>query len=195
MSGPPRHGAALLLTGGSSRRIGRDKSQLIVEGTTLARRTASLLERVVATAIEVGPGTSGLASVLESPRGAGPLVAIAAGYAALCDNGDVENALVVACDLPLLSEDLLRLLLNYDVLGSVVPVVEGRAQPLCARWSRRDLERASELATSGERSVRHVTTQSDVTLLDDSHWGHVATPATFFDVDDPADVNRLGLSF
>ncbi|MDE3083461.1 MAG: hypothetical protein KGJ39_08620, partial [Acidobacteriota bacterium] len=82
-----------------------------------------------------------------------------------------------------------------DAPGSVVPVVDGRAQPLCARWSPHDLERARELAARGERSVRHVAAQSDVTLLGDSHWGHVATPATFFDVDDPDDLDRLGLSF
>ncbi len=174
--------------------MGRDKSLLAVDGTTLARRTASLLGRVVGTSIEVGPGTSGLPSILESPRGEGPLVAIAAGYGALRAQGLVGDALVLACDLPLLNEQLLGLLAHFDAPGSVVPLVAGRAQPLCARWARHDLELAGELVARGERSLRHVTRGPNVTLLDRSAWQHVASEATFLDVDTPEDLARLGLT-
>jgi len=75
--------AAILLTGGKSRRMGHDKSRLIVEGSTLAVRTARLLRPVVETAVEVGPGVSGLPTTLEEPPGGGPLAALSAGYRAL----------------------------------------------------------------------------------------------------------------
>jgi molybdopterin-guanine dinucleotide biosynthesis protein A len=68
--------AAILLTGGKSRRMGHDKSQLIVVGSTLAVRTARLLRLVVETAVEVGPGVSGLPTTLEEPPGSGPLAAV-----------------------------------------------------------------------------------------------------------------------
>ena len=173
--------------------MGRDKSQLVLGDTTLARRTAALLERVVATAIEVGPGTSGLAAVNDETPGEGPLAAIATGWAALGERGHQGSALVVACDLPLLNEALLRFLVQYDAPGSVVPVVGGRTQPLVAKWGRRDLDAASELVARGVRSLRHLTSQADVTLLDDSSWGAVTSDAAFFDVDSPEDLARLGL--
>ena len=173
--------------------MGRDKSLLRVDGTTLARRTADLLERVTAIALELGPGTSGLWATSEDPAGAGPLVAIAAGQRALGQRGHDGDALVVACDLPLVNEGLLRLLADYDAPGSVVPIVNGRAQPLLARWGRRDLDAAGDLVARGERSLRHVLASRDVTLLDASQWGHVASEATFADVDSPADLARLGL--
>ncbi len=173
--------------------MGRDKSSIAIDGTTLARRTATLLVRVTALALEVGPGTSGLDAVREQRTGEGPLVAVAAGRQALRECGHVGAALVVACDLPFVTEALLRFLVDVDAPGSVVPVVEGRAQPLVARWNGRDLDLAGELVARGERSLRHVLEQSDVTWLDEAQWGHVATDATFADVDSPADLVRYGL--
>ena len=193
MPRPSQHVASLLLTGGASRRMGRDKANLPVDGTTLARRTAALLERVTALALEVGPGTSGLSATSEVPLGGGPLVAIAAGGRALRERGHLGDALVIACDLPLVTEELLRFLADYDAPGSVMPVVAGRVQPLLARWGERHLDLASLLVARGERSLRHVVAQPDVTRLEVAHWGHLASAENFADVDRPADLERLGL--
>jgi molybdopterin-guanine dinucleotide biosynthesis protein A len=174
--------------------MGQDKSQLIVDGSTLAVRTAALLQLVVETAIEVGPGVSGLPSTREQPAGEGPLAAIAAGCRALRERGHTGSALVVACDLPLLTEQLLRFLVEWDSPGSVVPLVRGRPQPLCARWGRQDLDDASQLVSEGVRSLQHLTARPDVALLDESTWQLVATEEQFSDVDSPDDLHRLGLT-
>ena len=186
--------AAILLTGGASRRMGHDKPQLVIEGTTLARRTGALLRLVTEAAVEVGPGHSGLVATLEEPAGNGPLAAIAAGRRRLREMGSVGAALVVACDLPFLSEKLLRFLADCDAPGTVLPVVEGHVQPLCARWSPRDLDAASELVARGVRSLQHLNVLSDVTLLKESDWENVASAETFRDVDSPEDLARYGLS-
>jgi molybdopterin-guanine dinucleotide biosynthesis protein A len=146
--------------------MGRDKSQLIVDGSTLAVRTAALLEAVVEVVIEVGPGTSGLPATLEEPAGEGPLAAISAGHRALRDRGHSGGALVVACDLPLLTEQLLR----------------------------QDLESADEFLRRGARSLGHLLTQPGLVLLDESAWQGVAREEQFSDVDSVADLQRLGLA-
>jgi molybdopterin-guanine dinucleotide biosynthesis protein A len=174
--------------------MGQDKSQLIVDGSTLAVRTASLLQLVVQTAIEVGSGVSGLLSTREQPMGEGPLVAIAEGCRVLRERGHTGSSLVIACDLPFLSERLLRFLVDYESRGSVVPVVRGRAQPLCARWGREDLDEAAQLVSEGVRSLQYLNTQPNVFLLDESTWQNVATEAQFADVDTPADLHHLGLT-
>ncbi len=186
--------AALLLTGGASRRMGRDKSRIVIDGTTLARRNAALLARVVTRAYEVGPGHSGLVATREDPVGAGPLAAIVAGNRLLRANGHRGAALVIACDLPFVDESLLTLLAEYDAPGTVMPVVDGRAQPLLARWGVRDLDEAQRRYESGERSLHHVTDGDDVTLLGESAWRHVASSRTFADVDTPEDLVRYGLT-
>ena len=186
--------AAILLSGGASRRLGQDKTQLTVEGSTLAVRTAALLQRVVETTVEVGPGTSGLPATLEDPPREGPLAAIAAGVDWLRERGHTGSALVVACDLPLLSEQLLRFLVEFESLGSVVPVVRGRPQPLCAKWCQRDLDGANEYLALGVRSLQHLYEQPDVRLLNESQWQHVAREDDFFDIDTPADLQQFRLS-
>lgn len=185
--------SGLLLSGGLSSRMGQDKTQLRVEGVTLANRTGRLLERVVDIAIEVGPGTSGLSSVRDEPPGDGPLSALVVGYEALRERGAPDDALLVASDLPNLTEELLAFLVRFDATGSVVPMVEGRAQPLCARWSRQDLDTAVMRWHDGERSLRFLLTQPGVTWLEEPHWRHVASADTFADVDTPDDAQRWGL--
>jgi molybdopterin-guanine dinucleotide biosynthesis protein A len=173
--------------------MGRDKAQIVVDGVTLAQRTASLLELVVTTAIEVGPGRTSLSTTREDPPGEGPLAGIAAGWRLLSAGGHDGPALVVACDLPFLTEALLRLLVTYDAPGTLVPVVEGRAQPLCARWASRELDEAHDLVTRGVRSLAHLETR-DVTRLESGAWGAVATSENFRDVDTPGDLARYGLA-
>jgi molybdopterin-guanine dinucleotide biosynthesis protein A len=171
--------------------MGQDKSKLIVDGSTLAVRSATLLLLVVETAIEVGPGLSGLPTTLEDPPRQGPLAAIAAGCHALRERGHAGGALVIACDLPRLSEQLLRFLVEWDSPGSVVPVVRGRAQPLCAKWGRQDLDNASQFVNQGVHSLRHLSAQPDVVLLDEAIWQHIASDKQFCDIDSPADLLRF----
>lgn len=134
--------------------MGRDKAQIRVDGTAMAKRVAVTVSAVCSPVLEVGPGVSDLPSVRETPVGEGPLVALACGAAALRRLGHEGAALVVACDLPFLQRDGIAELVSWPTEISVVPVVDGRPQPLCARWSERDLRVAEELIASGHRSMR-----------------------------------------
>lgn len=184
--------AGLLLTGGASSRMGRDKTRLLVDGVTLAQRTGRILQRVVVNAFEIGPGRSDLASRSDDPL-AGPLGAVCVGRGLLRERGYGGDALVVAGDLPRLSSAVLEFLVQYRAPASVVPVVDGTAQPLCARWAAADLEEAAVAFAAGERRVRWLLSRPRVTLLEEAHWRHVASADTFADVDTPEDVRRLGL--
>ena len=52
--------AGLLLTGGSSRRMGRDKAELVVAGERLADHAARELTGACEPVLEIGPGRSEL---------------------------------------------------------------------------------------------------------------------------------------
>ncbi len=191
---PPSSVAALLLTGGASSRLGRPKAALEVAGTTLARRLAAVLSEVCPLVFEVGPGYSDLESVVEDPPGGGPLRALAAGWAALRVRGHEGPALAVACDLPNLGVELVRLVATWPAPGSVVPVVAGRPQPLLARWSPTALSATAAMAAAGERSLRGLLGLPEVTRIDEADWGPVAAAGEFSDVDTPEDAARLGLA-
>jgi molybdenum cofactor guanylyltransferase len=175
--------AGLVLTGGASRRMGLDKAVMVVPGESacLAQRTAGLLKEVVGPALEVGPGYSRLPSVGERPVGGGPLVAVASGWAYLAAMGWSDPVLVVATDLPLLTVDLLRWLAEYPSVRSVVPTVDGRIQPLCARYSGTDLSMACRLVGDGRRAMRELVEVVAPELIESSDQ------AALHDVDTPED--------
>ncbi|HEX3424485.1 MAG TPA: formate dehydrogenase accessory sulfurtransferase FdhD [Acidimicrobiales bacterium] len=179
--------AALLLTGGASRRMGRDKATIVFDGEPLARRTAALLARRADPVLEVGPGFTNLPHLLEDPPGSGPLAAMAAGGAALWARHHQGPVLVIGTDLPHLSDAFLRTLAEYPVPGadySVVPRdATGRPQPVCARYSPEALVRAQELVAAGHRSVMALLERVPVSWLDTAE----GEPA-LFDVDTPKDL-------
>ena len=182
--------AGVLLTGGASTRMGTDKARLVVGGETLAARAARVLSQVCDPVLEVGSGVSGLPAIREDPSGAGPLVALVAGRAAL---GGPAPVVLLACDLPFVEPPLLRLLVEWPGTGTVIPVVDGRFQYACARYGRAALGEASAVLRAGVSSLRGLA-GSDCEYLDASQWGAVASARSFADVDTPADLERLGLA-
>jgi molybdopterin synthase catalytic subunit len=184
----------MVLTGGSSRRMGTDKASLEVGGVPLARRAAEALVAVTSLSVEVGPGTTGLPSVVEDPPGSGPLAAVAAGWAELIRlGGEKQPAIVLACDLPSVTPELVAWLADRPGAASVVPVAGGLAQPLCARWSVADLERAGAQLVAGERSLRRVL-GPDTVFVSEEELGRSPGRGLTEDVDEPMDLARLALA-
>jgi len=189
-----RHVAGLVLTGGGSRRLGRDKATLLVDGERLADRTTRLLASIATPVIEVGPGFTSTDAVSEDAPGSGPLAAIAAGGDELRRLRAYVPVVVVAVDLPRLDTTTLCWLADHPAAtDAVVPLVDGRAQPLCARYEARALARASELARRGERSMRALLDAVDVHYADERDWGPVTDPRAFADVDTPDEAAALGV--
>ena len=187
--------AGILLTGGTSRRMGFDKASLRIDGVPCAQRIARVMCEVLEPVIEVGPGHSGLPTTRERPEGSGPLAALSQGFVELCRIAPPERAaVVVACDLPFVTEATMRMLVDW-VPGdrSVVPVVDGRAQPLCARWSVADLRHAGALVAGGHRSMSQMLTRPDVVMIGESQWPNGVDALAFSDIDTPGDIDRLGL--
>jgi len=189
----------MLLTGGGSRRLGRDKAALVVGGVRLADRTAALLAGVADPVIEVGPGYTSLPCAREDPPGSGPLAAVAAGTAMLSrgrGHPAPAAALVVATDLPRLTTGLLRLLAEHPGPGCIVPLdAGGQAQYGCARYSADALAAGQELLEAGHRSLRALLERVEVTWLTTGEWtGAAGGDDALRDIDTPEDLATLDAS-
>jgi molybdopterin-guanine dinucleotide biosynthesis protein A len=129
--------AAILAGGRASRFGGRDKSTLVVGGTTILERQLAELSQLtddimlVGSALDVPPPVRVIA---DRVSGAGPLGGLDAALASARD----DAVIVVACDMPFVSAGFLASLLDF-VRGveAVVPLIEGRHHPLCAVYTRR----------------------------------------------------------
>jgi molybdopterin synthase catalytic subunit len=184
----------MVLTGGSSRRMGTDKATLEIGGVSLGRRAAEALAAATSAAVEVGPGTTGLPHVVEEPVGSGPLAAVVTGWAELVRRtGEKQPAVVLACDLPAVSAELVAWLAGWPGDVSVVPKKNGVPQPLCARWSVADLERARAQLASGARSLRDVF-GPDARVVDEEEVAAEVGTGRIEDVDSPEDLARLALA-
>src|SRR5690349_10198321 len=98
---------AFILTGGASRRMGTDKSQLLIEGQTFTTRIAETLLKVTDSVCVVGrEADSSLRSVGDVYPHWGALGGLHAALSA-CTR---EWAIVVACDLPFVTAELFQFL-------------------------------------------------------------------------------------
>jgi len=181
--------AGLLLTGGSSRRMGRDKAELVIAGERLADRAARALAAVCDPVLEVGPGRSGLEAVDDEPR-SGPLVALVAGTAALRAREHKSAVVLLGVDLPFVSEPLLRLVADHPAADTVVPVAGGMRQSCCARYSPAALDTAAELAERGERALHALLAAVPVVEVGEDEWRAVAPADALVDLDTPEDLVR-----
>jgi molybdopterin-guanine dinucleotide biosynthesis protein A len=137
-----RRVAAAIIAGGEGRRLGGiEKSALVVGGRRIAERQLEVLEPLFTRVIAVSPRPGawqamGVHVVTDRAQpGQGPLAGI---DAALHELRPDEDAVVcVGSDMPFLSSRALELLRDEAPLAAaVVPMVDGRAQPLFARYGR-----------------------------------------------------------
>jgi molybdenum cofactor guanylyltransferase len=180
----------VVLTGGASRRMATDKAAIVWRGETLAARAARVLTSVCDPVVEVGSGVSGLPCVREDPPGSGPLAALVAGARALAGHAPI---VLLACDLPFVEAPVLELLAEWPGAPTVIPIVDGRLQYVCARYGPDALARAQAALLEGQFALRTLGAD-EYDELGEEQWSAVARPETFSDVDTPEDLLRLGLS-
>ncbi len=148
----------IVLAGGQSRRMGRNKALMELQGQPLIGRVleqlAQLCDELIISANEVDV-YAGLSAqvVTDLLIGRGPLSGIHAGLTAMRN----QRAIVVACDMPFLNLPLLRYLASAapdcDV---VVPRLGDDYEPLHAVYSAVCAEAIERLVAAGPRRVVHL---------------------------------------
>lgn len=156
--------AAVVLAGGASRRMGRDKATLTFSGpagqTTLVEHVVSVVSPrcspVFVIAAQGQPLPTLPAEVLrDEVLGVGPLLATGRGLRAAAEAG-LQWAFVCAVDMPFLSADVIDVLAGPAVrLGvDVVLPWDGRDHYLAGIYRTALADRVDELIAAGERSMR-----------------------------------------
>jgi molybdopterin-guanine dinucleotide biosynthesis protein A len=138
---------AFLLAGGKSSRMGADKAFLKFRGRTLLERSLAVIGHVCPSVAIVGDPAqfSNYGPVVEDVySGCGPLAGIHAGLL----RSSAELNLMLAVDMPFVSEDLLAYLFTVAEQSSAIVTAPRTAkglQPLCAVY-RREFANVADLA-------------------------------------------------
>lgn len=156
--------AGVVLAGGASRRMGRDKATLAHprgDGRTLVEHTVDVVAArchpvfVIAAPGQPLPPLPTAEVLRDEVRGIGPLLATARGLRAAAAAG-AQRAFVVACDMPELSVALID-----DLAGRYGPDVvlpwDGRDHYLAGIYRTALAPRIDALIAAGERRMRALT--------------------------------------
>jgi len=145
--------AAFILAGGASRRMGTDKSQLILEGQSFVERIAAKLGTITMNVVVVGKSSLASATLQHVPDIYPQWGALGGVHTALASCA-APWSLIVACDFPFVTAELFERLASLRAdFEAVAPVQsDGIPQPLCGLYQTAPcLERAEQLINSGER--------------------------------------------
>lgn len=187
MSAPVLYG--LVLAGGSSSRMQRDKAALVYEGQSQLTRAVHLLQRhvprvfvSVREAQSDDPLRSAWPMVIDNVDGEGPIVGIRSALAA----HPGRAWLVIACDLPFLSDAALAFLIQQRQPESPATAYrsshDGLPEPLCAIWEPRAAAMLSDYRQDGGRCPRKFLIRNHAPLIDaveDHALDNINTPQEY----------------
>ena len=186
---------AIVLCGGRSSRMGRDKASIEFEGVTLLQRTVTAAAEVASEVVlvrapgQVLPSVSAscpIVTVEDAVAGEGPLYGMATGLAA----AHGAHCLLLGVDMPFLQPALLQLLVEMLRSGDgarwVLPIAEERPQPLCSAMARDALPVLHAHIEAGDRAPMAVAADLGMLRLSEDVW-RAADPRglSFVDVDTP----------
>ena len=155
--------AAVILAGGASRRMGRDKATMPHPGpvglTMVEHTVAVLAQRCSPVFVIAAPGQAlpplNAELIRDEVRGIGPLPATGRGLRAAAAAG-LDRAFVSAVDMPYLSVGLIEQLAGHQGADIVLPW-DGRDHYLAGIYRTGLADRIDELVAAGERSMRALT--------------------------------------
>ena len=166
MPNDTRAGAtAIILCGGRSTRMGRDKASLSFGRETMLARIERIVGGVTDRVIVVGRRDQDASTVHDAIEDQGPLAGIAAGLAA----SDTDLNVVVACDMPLIKPALLEMLI--ESIGSheaCVGLVDARLRPFPGIYRSTLRETTASLLAGGERRATRLLEVANTKIVSES---------------------------
>ena len=179
---------ALILAGGQSRRMGRDKAMLPFGQTTVIQTLIDTLHPLFAStllSVRVPRPELNLPQVCDTTEAGGPLDGLIRGLAEIRTNW----AFAIACDMPMIHPALVRLLAAQRAQQhAVVAKIQGHVQPFAAFYSTRCLPLLRTRFHAGQAGITSALQQLTITCVDEADLIRTDTDLnSFFDLDTPED--------
>lgn len=184
--------------GGRSSRMGRDKAWLELGGKSLIEHVIAALAPVVSEvkiiANDENYSQLGLPVLADDTRDIGPAEAIRTALA----NSSTRDVLLVGCDMPFVTPDLFEVLLGefQGWQAAILIGPDGRAEPVCAAYSRDALETFTSLIDAGERKLSTFYSRLRTKLIPYQSLQKIpGAEYFFFNVNSPEDYEKAKVIF
>lgn len=189
----------IILIGGRSTRMGSDKALLPLEGSTLLQYCVTTIEKVVDEIVVVNAPNraipaihSDIPLVFGQDRlvNEGPLIGIAAGL----ELARASITIVTAVDMPLIRSELLELLIKKVDSNHkwVVPIADGRPQPLCSALLTSSLPIINTKILEGVRAPMALAGDLNTYMLEEDEWKEVdPNGQSFKNINTPKEFSSL----
>ena len=180
---------AIILAGGDSRRMGRDKATLLFAGQTLMQAVMTTMQQLFPVTIvsvrHIRPEIC-LTQVCDTQADGGPLT----GLVTTLSRVATPWAFVVGCDMPFVSPALVEQLAAHRAQQqAVVPVVHGQLQPLAAFYSTSCIAVMRASLALGDKSLLSAIRNLHVCYVNETQMQRTDPQLrSFFDLDTPEDL-------
>ncbi len=166
------HVTGVILAGGQSSRMGENKALLPIGNKTAVERIAQALSewtdsQIISAVEEETYLFTGLPVAVDLHPGEGPLAGLEAGM----EKKQADWYLVAACDMPLIRPEVIEYLvekIKTTKYQAVLPIINGRRQPLLAAYRADCLPVLKRSLSDGERSVRALFNKIDFDIITES---------------------------
>ena len=193
--------SGIILAGGSSSRMGKNKALLSLPGNqavTFVEYLASLLVECCSETLIVahdkphatGYAFPGVQVTFDETPGIGPLMGLYSGLSAITQ----ERALVVAVDLPYIQPALLSFLLSQPLSTDslLVPLVHNVPQVLLAIYPRTVLPVIKEQLQKGRRDLRCLLEVAPVQFVEEAQLRQIDPQLrSFVNINTPEELQQM----
>ena len=191
---PYEHTTGILLAGGSSRRYGKNKAFLMINGIPLIERVTEKMKKIFQEVIVIANEKErfaylGLPVVEDIKKGLGPLGGIYTGLLSISN----EAGFFIACDMPFIDEGLVRYMTDIrDNYWAVVPSVGDEIEPLHAIYSKSCLGDINNLIDSEIYQVRRFYSRINVRFVKEGEIRQFIAPEiAFLNINTPDEYVRI----
>lgn len=146
----------IILAGGKSSRMGTDKGFLLLNDKPFVQYSIDALKPLVSNIIIVSDDSKydefGLKRVNDITKNAGPVAGICSGLNA----SSTEYNLILSCDIPLITSNILQKLIdNMDASSEIIQIEsQGKSMPLIAIYKKEVINTFETLLKNDERRLR-----------------------------------------
>lgn len=186
------HTVCVILTGGSSSRMGRDKANLVISGQTFLERLVRQFSALFPVYISVGEtgrfDCYGAGELVDLHPGMGPLAGLEAAFL----QTDAERVFLTATDLPFGSKELAAVLTDKmgDADACVIRRYGGETEPTFAVYHRRCLPGVQAVLGDGKRSFRGLFSRINVRWVEEAELSDFHLEALLQNVNTPEEYEK-----